>query len=165
MRKEYGDFWDKQRLIDACLELCENKWGSELLPKVKSNHSKITEIQIKRLQAVLKTHNIDYNFLTDDFDFSNSAIELSEVDEDLDEYLIMCSGIIHLVSYSISSEDLTELKKLINQNSRHAYLLDEKCHLECYSTRCVFFDEILGIEKKFMIWNIAMKAFCCVHWS
>ena len=61
MRKKYGDFWDKQRLIDACLELCKDDWCFVAFPKIEEKMFTTEKIQAERINAVLKTHNIDYD--------------------------------------------------------------------------------------------------------
>ncbi len=145
MMKEYGDFWDKQRLIDACLELCKDDWCSVRLPKIGKDMSKIDEIQAKRIQAVLKTHNIDYEFLTDDFDSSNLTIELSEEEQDkICGFDDMISGIVHIVSNIISSEAVSELNILLKSCSG----LNDEFDLGSYSTRCAIFNSLFFYRKK-----------------
>ena len=149
MRKEYGDFWDKPRLIDACLELCKDDWCFVAFPKIEEKMFTTEKIQAERINAVLKTHNIDYDkFAKFHFEREDCSLALSDSEKKkIDDCNICCSGIIQLVSYTISQDAVAELNNIIKPYLTINWF-DKHCDLNSYSARCMIFHYIFLYRKQ-----------------
>ena len=129
--KIYKDnIWDKQRVIDACLEICDE---NGLLPPFDINDSNSWSLRIRRLIAVLKSQNIDYEDLTKEI-----KIDISDETQEWKYDLNGCSGIIHLVSQSISDTMIEELDKLLQDYKYEIRVFHIDFHN--YVTRCCLFE-------------------------
>ena len=145
IKKYQSNIWNKQRVIDACLELC-NEEGH--LPEIKSNDSLSWSIREERLRAALKSQNIDYEALTNDFNCKYLTIDFPNEEEyekcfDLEDIF---SGIIYLVSYNISEKDLSQLKVML-EKYYESFGHYEDDDLNIYYNRCVIFDQLFKYRK------------------
>ncbi|MBR4326987.1 MAG: hypothetical protein IKP73_15840 [Bacteroidales bacterium] len=128
--KIYEDnIWDKQRVIDACLEICD---GNGLLPlpqNVKDYDS--WSLRTRRLIAVLKSQKIDYEDLTKEMklNFSEPSWKWN---------LSGCSGIIHLVSQSISDQTIEDLYEFLQDYDYEMEVFHIDFH--DYVRRCWLFE-------------------------
>lgn len=88
LHKRYNDSWDKQRLIDACVEMSDN---NGYLLKITKDSCESDQIKRSRIESVLKVYNISYDSLT------------------------TYNGYGNLVSATISDEAISELNSILGK--------------------------------------------------
>lgn len=157
--KIYEDnIWDKQRVIEAYLDICDKNGN---LPIIQKKDYPSWEIRKKRLKAVFLSQNIKYETLTTPFSVSKLNYELTETDEDMFETLVDdCGGYLHLISYSISDELFDELKTVLQDYMPIVNYL--KLDLRSYPIRCAIFNELFEyrMSVKELI-NFGSGYLCC----
>ena len=127
LHKRYNDSWDKQRLIDACVEMSDN---NGYLLKITKDSRESDQIKRSRIESVLKVYNISYDSLT------------------------TYDGYGNLVSATISDEAISELNSILGKyifpSRRQMQLID---HL----VRKELFDNLFKYRAKINIINNCWK--------
>lgn len=120
------------------MEICDKNGLLPLQQNVKDYDS--WSLRTRRLNAVLKSQNIDYEDLTK---------EITDKTKEWKWDLNRCSGIIHLVSQSISDSMIAELYELLQDYNYEMKVFRIDFHN--YITRCCLFDGLFKYK------NTAMK--------